>query len=63
MGDLKVYRTFVHGNIDESEIIKIKIYTHNPIGDYEIKQINTMRLCDIEKIAKSRGWQVQKLYD
>ena len=63
MGDLKIYKTFVHGNIDKTEIIKIKIYTHEPISENEIEQINTMRLCDIEKIGRVRGWQIQRLYD
>ena len=63
MGDLKIYKTFVHGNIDETEIIKIKIYTHEPISEYQIKQINNMRLCDVQAMGKIRGWQIQKLYD
>lgn len=58
MGALKTYETFVHGNIDENEILKIKIFSHEPISEYEIEKINKMRLYEVQDIGKIKGWQI-----
>ena len=58
MGNLKTYETFCRGNINENEIIKIKIFTDEFISENEIEQINNMRLCDVQGMRKIRGWQV-----
>lgn len=58
MGNLKTYETFVRGNINESEILRIKIFTHEFISENEIEQINNMRLCDVQTLGKAKEWQV-----
>ena len=58
MEELKTYETFVRGNVDENEIIQIKIFTHETINEYVIKQINTMPLFQVEKLGKVNGWQI-----
>lgn len=60
MDDLKIYETFVRGNINENEIIQIKIFTHKNIGENVIKQINDMPLFQVEKLGKANGWQILK---
>lgn len=61
MTDLKTYETFTRGNIDENEIVPIKIFTHNTIDVFTLNQIKDMPFDEVRKIGKFREWQVLRL--
>lgn len=58
MNNLKFYKTFCKGNIDKTEIIKIKICTHESINDILLKQINELSCDEVYKLAKIKKWQI-----
>ncbi len=63
MEELKSYETYTRGNVDESEIVPIKIFTHNTIDELTIKQINDMPCYKVQRLSKIKGWQVLRLDD
>lgn len=63
MDELKSYETYARGNINENEIVPIKIFTHNTIDELTIKQINTMPCYKVQRLGKVKGWQVLRLDD
>lgn len=63
MNELRCYETFSRGNVDEKEIVKIKIYTHTPIDEFTIKQINNMPCYQVQRMGKIKEWQVLRLDD
>ena len=63
MGELKSYETYSCGNVDENEIVPIKIYTHNAIDELTIKQINNTPCYKVQRLGKAMGWQVLRLDD
>ena len=63
MGELKSYETFALGNVDEKEIVRIKIFSHTPIDELTIKQINKTPCYKVQRMAKMMKWQVMVLDD
>lgn len=61
MNELKNYETYTRGNVDENEIVPIKIFTHNNIDELTIKQINNMPYYKVQRLGKAKGWQVLRL--
>ena len=61
MDELKSYETYTRGNVDENEIVLIKIFTHNTIDELTIKQINAMPCYKVQRLGKVMGWQVLRL--
>jgi len=62
MEELKIYETYTRGNVDENEIVPIKIFTHNTIDELTIKQINNMPCYPSEDcVATIGGVTVVKL--
>ena len=63
MEESKCYKTYTRGNVDENEIVTIKIFTHNTIDELTMKQINTMPCYKVQRLGKVKGWQVLRLDD
>lgn len=61
--ELKSYETYTRGNIDENEIVPIKIFTHNTIDELTIKQINAMPCYKVQRLGKVKGWQILRFDD
>lgn len=61
MDELKSYETYTRGNVDENEIVPIKIFTHNTIDELTIKQINAMPCYKVQRLGKVMGLQVLRL--
>ena len=55
MDELKSYETYTRGNVDENEIVPIKIFTHNTINEITIKQINNMPCYKVQRLGKVMG--------
>ena len=51
MSELKCYETFTRGNIDENEIVEIKIFSSNKIDELMIERINEMPFNEVEKLS------------
>ena len=58
---LMSYVSYSRGNIDENEIVKIKIFTNKEIGETLIKQINKMPFYKVQELGKIKGWKIQRL--
>lgn len=63
MDDLKIIETFTKVNVDENEIVPIKIFTHNTIDELTVNQINAMPCYKVQRLGKVKGWQVLRLVD
>ena len=63
MGDLRTYETYTRGNIDKSDIVPVKIFTHNTIDEYTLERIKQMPFDEVRKLGKVMGWQVWRLDD
>ena len=58
MNDLLVYETYTKGNIDNTERIEIKIFTHKPISESTLKIINTMPYYEVERLSHAYEWKI-----
>ena len=63
MCELKSYETYTRENVDENEIVPVKIFTHNTTDEFTIKQINDMPCYKVQRLGKVKGWQVLRLDD
>ena len=58
MSELKCYETFTRGNIDENEIVEIKIFSSNKIDELMIERINEMPFNEVEKLSHVYKWKI-----
>ena len=63
MEELKCYQTTARGNIVATEVVPIKIFTHNTLDESTIILINNMPFDEVRKIGKTMDWQVLRLDD